>query len=198
MWGLLARCSPTALPKSSVGSKGVWQPSRPWGTQVCPFWTWSRCPQALKRWVSRCNCEGCFLWLFLSCTLLPAPGWSPARLAIIHSCSAMCSARGPWGEAVKCFVHSRRMISKIGQKSSFPVSPQRLPEAVLASANCISFPWRGHKTWTLIENPVPGTGPSSHTHSSPILAGFALRVPDPLGVRETHKLLRFSWRWWWH
>lgn len=110
------------LPNVSAGSKGVWQPSRPWGTQVFPFWKVSRCPQGSKEvkypGVTATSVSCCFP----TCALLPTSEWSRASRAIIHSCSAMCRGQRLPREAVKCFVHSFRMIRKRGQESSL-VSP---------------------------------------------------------------------------
>lgn len=46
--GLRALTVLAALPSISAGSQGPWQPSRPWGTQVFPFWKASRCPRGSK------------------------------------------------------------------------------------------------------------------------------------------------------
>lgn len=115
----------TVLPNISAGRKGVWQPSRLWGTQVFPFWKVSRClPPGLKRGeypgVTATSVSCC---CFPTCVPLPTPEWSRASAMIILSCSAMCRGQRPPGKTMKCFVHSFRLIRKIEHESSSPVSP---------------------------------------------------------------------------
>lgn len=86
----------------------------PWGTQVFPFWKVSSCPQGSKE----VNIQVSLQLLFLavaspqpvpSCLHLNGLGPVPRSL---HSCSAMRRGQRPPGRAVKCFVHSFRMIGK--------------------------------------------------------------------------------------
>lgn len=60
---------------------------------------------------------------FPTSALLPTPEWSQANATIIPACSATCRGPRPPGKAVKCFVHSFRMIRKVEHKSSSSVSP---------------------------------------------------------------------------
>lgn len=112
---------PTALPGVAAGSEGMWQPSRPWGTQVHPSGRYPSAPRARKRWISRCNCNVCFS-LLLPWAPLPTPEWSPASTSTPRLRPAMRRGQRLPGKAVKCFVHSFSMIRKIGQEDSSHVS----------------------------------------------------------------------------
>lgn len=128
----------TALPRVAAGSEGMWQPSKPWGTQVHPSGKYPSAPRAQKRWISRCNCNVYFS-LLLPWAPLPTPEWSPASISTLCLCSAMCRGQRLPGKAVKCFVHSFRMIRKIGQENSSHVSLlEDLPIEFSGDRLCIS------------------------------------------------------------
>ena len=127
---------------------------QPVGDPGVPFLESIQLPPGLKRGeypgVTATSVSCC---CFPACALLPAPEWSRASAKIIRSCSAMCRGQRPPGRAVKCFVHSFRMIRKIGHKSSSPVPPlEDLPKLFSKDRpflphkpECSPFPQRGSK-----------------------------------------------------
>ena len=97
---------------------------QPVGDPGVPFLESIQLPPGLKRGeypgVTATSVSCC---CFPTCALLPAPEWSRASAKIIRSCSATCRGQRPPGRAVKCFVHSFRMIRKTEHESSSPVPP---------------------------------------------------------------------------